>query len=40
MTENLFLALVAVCFVVFMGALAWAQMTTPSRLEFPDETEE
>lgn len=40
MTENLYLGLVAVCFVVFMGVLAWAQMTTPSRLEFPDEDKE
>lgn len=40
MTENLFLILVAVCFVAFMGTLAWAQATTPSRLEFPDEDKE
>lgn len=37
MTENLFLGLVVGCFAVFVVTLAWAQLTTPTRDQFPDE---
>ncbi len=35
MTETLFLSIVVAGFAVFIGVLAWAQVTTPTRTQHP-----